>query len=163
MENGDIFTSEERVFGTDFDDPVAVRCPLGWSIQGGRSAEYILDNAVFNFTLVSAISDVEDFLGIERVGMEPRHYKCVTEEQNHPAKQTMKESVVQVLDDGTYKIRLPWRKSPQFAEQLRLCCQTLSDPREAVPEQTSRMGSILESDGRSTQPWSCSSCADFRI
>ena len=99
--------------GTYFDDPVAVRCPLGWYIQGGRSTEYILaTNAVVNFTQVSAISDIQDFLGIERVGMEPRHCKCVTEEEDHLATQTMKESVVQ-LDDGTYQIRLPWRKSPQ--------------------------------------------------
>ena len=113
VENGDILTSEERVLGTYVDDPVAVRCPLGWYIQGGRSTEYILaTNAVVNFTQVSAISDIQDFLGIERVGVEPRHCKCVTEEEDHLATQTMKESVVQ-LDDGTYQIRLPWRKSPQ--------------------------------------------------
>ena len=78
VENGDILTSEERVVGTDFDDPVAVRCP-GWYIQGGCSTEYILANAVVNFTPVSAISDVEDVLGTERVGMEPRHCTCATE------------------------------------------------------------------------------------
>ena len=164
VENGDILTSEERVLGTYFDDPVAVRCPLGWYIQGGRSTEYILaTNAVVNFTQVSAISDVQDFLGIERVGMEPRHCKCVTEEEDHLATQTMKESVVQL--DDLYLPDSPTMEeiTAKFAEQLRLCCQMLPVPGAAVPEQTSRMGSLLESDGRSTQPWSCSYCADFRI
>ena len=75
--------------------------PLGWYILGGRCAEDNRANAVVNFTQVSAISDVKYFVGIE-----PRHCKCVTEEQ------TMKESVGQ-QNDGTYQIRLPWRKSPQ--------------------------------------------------
>ena len=95
MENGDILTSEERVFGTDFHDPVAVRCMLGWYIQGGRCAEGNRAKAVVNFTQMSAISDVEYFVGIE-----PRYCKCVTEEQ------TMKESVGQ-QNNGTYQSRLP--------------------------------------------------------
>ena len=101
VENGDILTSEERVLGTDFHDPVAVRCMLGWYIQGGRCAEGNRAKAVVNFTQMSAISDVEYFVGIE-----PRYCKCVTEEQ------TMKESVGQ-QNNGTYQSRLPWRKSPQ--------------------------------------------------
>ena len=100
MENGDILTSEERVLGTDFHDPVAVRCPLGCYIQGGHCAEGNRANAVVNFTQMFAISDVEYFVGIE-----PRNCKCVTEEQ------TMTESVGQ-RNDGTYQIRLPLRKSP---------------------------------------------------
>ena len=95
-----------------FHDPVADRCPLGWSIQGGRCAEDNRANAVVNFTRVSAISDVDDFLGTERVAIEPIHYRCVNKEHHHLATQTMKESVVQ-LKDGTYQIRLPLRKSPQ--------------------------------------------------
>ena len=101
VENGDILTSEERVMGTDHHDPVAVRCPLGWCIQGGRCAADNRANAAVNFTQVSAISDVKYFVGIE-----PRHCKYVTEEQ------TMKESVGQ-RNDGAYQIRLPWRESPQ--------------------------------------------------
>ena len=101
VENGDILTSEERVLGTDFHDPVAVRCMLGWYIQGGRCAEGNRAKEVVNFTQMSAISDVEYFVGIE-----PRYCKCVTEEQ------TMKESVGQ-QNNGTYQSRLPWRKSPQ--------------------------------------------------
>ena len=148
VENGDMLTSEECVLGAAFRDPVAVRCPLLWYMQGGRCAEDILTNAVVIFKQVSAISDVEYCLGIERVSVEPRHCKCVTEERDRLATQTMKESVVQ-LNDGTYQICLSWRKS-------------LPHPAEAIPEQTSRMGSLLESDGRSTQPWSWSFCADFR-
>ena len=77
VENGDILTSEERVMGTDFHDPVAVRCPLGCYIQGGRCAEVNRANAVGNYTQVCAISDIEYFGGIE-----PRHciILCVTEE-----------------------------------------------------------------------------------
>ena len=101
VENGDILTSEERVLGTDHHYPVAVRCPLGWYIQGGRCAEDNRANAVVDFTQVSAISDVKYFVSIE-----PRHCKCKTEEQ------TMKESVGQ-RNDGTNQIRLPWRKLPQ--------------------------------------------------
>ena len=74
---------------------------LGWYIQGGRCAEGNRAKAVVNFTQMSAISDVEYFVGIE-----PRYCKCVTEEQ------TMKESVGQ-QNNGTYQSRLPWRKSPQ--------------------------------------------------
>ena len=73
VENGDILTPEERVLGTDFDDPVAVRCPVGWYIQGCRYAEGNRANVVVNFTQVSAISDIEYFIGIKHVGMEPRH------------------------------------------------------------------------------------------
>ena len=50
---------------------------------------------------MSANSDIECFVGIE-----PGHCKCVTEEQ------TMKECLGQ-RNDGTYQIRLSWRRSPQ--------------------------------------------------
>ena len=103
-------------------------------MQGGRCTEDILTDAVVIFKQVSATSDVEYCLGIERVSVEPRQCKCVTEERDRLAAQTMKESVVQ-LNDGTYQIGFSWRKS-------------LPDPAEAIPEQTSRMGSLLESDGR---------------
>ncbi|XP_014675991.1 PREDICTED: uncharacterized protein LOC106815968 [Priapulus caudatus] len=112
IENGDILTADERILGPTANDPVVVRCPLGWYVQGGHSSSEVLCNATVHFTQVTAISEIEDFLGIDRVGIEPRRCKCTMEDQDKIANDSMQQSVTR-LEDGTYQISLPWRKSPQ--------------------------------------------------
>jgi hypothetical protein len=77
-----------------------------WYVQGGYGSENVLTNAVTNFTLVFATSELEDFLGIEKLGIEPKHCKCAK-----AATETMQQSLT-MLESGAYQINLPWKKPP---------------------------------------------------
>ena len=112
VENSDLMTPDKHVFGPKPEDPIAARCPLGWYVQGGCNTDRPRCNALVNFTQVSALSEIEDFVGIERMGLEPKRCRCATEDQDKVATDSMQQSVTQ-LDDGTYQIGLPWKKSPQ--------------------------------------------------
>ncbi|XP_064643562.1 uncharacterized protein LOC135497661 [Lineus longissimus] len=112
VDNGDLLTPAEKISGPTENDPIAARCPLGWYVQGGSSpAGEIRTNAVTNFTLVTATSEIEDFLGIEHLGIAPKRCKCAVDEENRVATEKMQRSLT-VLDNGTYQISLPWKRPP---------------------------------------------------
>ncbi|XP_071509981.1 uncharacterized protein [Diadema antillarum] len=108
VDNTHLMVWEEYILGEKPDEPVAARCPLGWFIQGGRSGG---PTALLNYVNVSAIGPLEEFLGLETVALQPRRCKCSTEILNRGATKTMEQSVSQ-RQDGSYEVRLPWKKSP---------------------------------------------------
>ena len=110
VENGDILTPDEKIIGPE-EGPIAARCPLGWYIQGGSSQENLRINTALNFVQVSAAGELEDFLGIEKVGLEPKRCKCDLERENKRATETMRQSLSK-LEDGGYQISLPWKRPP---------------------------------------------------
>ena len=111
VENGDILVPYEHIVGPDDDGPIASRYALGWCVQGGRGSDGVTMNTAVNFTQVTAISEIEDFLGIERMGIEPKHCKCAEEKLNRNATNSMQQSIIR-LEDGAYQLGLPWRKPP---------------------------------------------------
>ncbi|XP_072170561.1 uncharacterized protein [Diadema setosum] len=108
VDNTHLMVWEEYILGEKPDEPVAARCPLGWFIQGGRSGG---PTALLNYVNVSAIGPLEEFLGLETAALQPRRCKCSTEILNRGATETMEQSVSQ-RQDGSYKVRLPWKNSP---------------------------------------------------
>ncbi|XP_064629280.1 uncharacterized protein LOC135488570 [Lineus longissimus] len=112
VENSDILATEERMSSNDANDPIAARCPLGWYVQGGRISNESLANAVVNFSLVSAVGELEDFLGVDCSGLEPRRCKCRAEDQDKLATESMEKSVTR-FENGKYQIGLPWVKSSE--------------------------------------------------
>jgi hypothetical protein len=97
---------DEKILGPAGEgDPIAARCLLGWYVQGGCGSENVLTNAVTNFTLVSATSELEDFLGIEK------RCKCAMDEENRADTETMQQSLT-MLESGAHQINLPWKKPP---------------------------------------------------
>ena len=99
---------EDYILGGKSDEPVAVRCSFGWFIQGGRSAS---SASLLNYVNVPAIGPIEEFIGLETVGLEPNRCKCSSNLLNKGATEAMQQSVTQ-LPDGSYEIQLPWKKSP---------------------------------------------------
>ncbi|XP_038063017.1 uncharacterized protein LOC119733704 [Patiria miniata] len=69
VDNTHLMIWEDYICGEKFDEPVAVRCPLGWFIQGGRSTS---SATLVNYVNVSAIGPLEEFLGLEAVGLDLR-------------------------------------------------------------------------------------------
>ncbi|XP_063962448.1 uncharacterized protein LOC135155912 [Lytechinus pictus] len=108
VDNTHLMIWEEYILGEKFDDPVAVRCPFGWFVQGGRSTS---STSLLNYINVSAIGPLEEFIGLETVGLEPKKCKCSSDVLDKEATEAMQRSVTQ-LSDGSYEVRLPWRKSP---------------------------------------------------
>ncbi len=98
--------------GAKSDEPVAVKCQFGWYIQGGRTSGDVKANAAINFIQMAAVSEIEEFLGIENAGLGPRPCKCISKTQDQLATERMEKSVTR-LDDGSYQIGLPWKKSPE--------------------------------------------------
>ena len=111
VDNTDLISPEESVSGTNTEDPIAARCPLGWYIQGGRTTNKPMSNALLNYVQICHAGELEEFLGIERMGLEPTHCKCAEDQRDKEATDLMQQSVTQ-LQDGTYRISLPWKKSP---------------------------------------------------
>ena len=111
IENADVLTSDQRVLGPSSKDPVAVKCPLGWYIQGGQRTNDVITNAIVHFIQVAATGEIEEFLAIERAGLEPKRCKCDMQAENNRATETMKQSLTK-LEDGAYQINLPWKKMP---------------------------------------------------
>ncbi|PIK54720.1 hypothetical protein BSL78_08366 [Apostichopus japonicus] len=99
---------QDYIYSGKSDEPIAVRCPFGWFIQGGRSAG---SATLSNYVNVSAIGPIEEFIGLETVGLEPKKCKCSSDLLNKGATEAMQQSVSQ-LSDGSYEIQLPWKKSP---------------------------------------------------
>nr|XP_054771582.1 uncharacterized protein LOC129279496 [Lytechinus pictus] len=108
VDNTNLMIWEEYVRGHKSQDHIAVRCPLGWYIQGGRFAGA---NPLLNYLNISATGPVEEFMGLETVGLEPRRCHCADEVLNKSATESMQKSVTQ-LPDGSYQIDLPWKKQP---------------------------------------------------
>nr|XP_054775061.1 uncharacterized protein LOC129283252 [Lytechinus pictus] len=106
VDNTHLMVWEEYIRGGRPDEPVAVRCPLGWFIQGGPSNTAPL----LNYVNVVASGSLEEFIGLETAGLEPRKCKCISDEKG--ATESMMKSVNQ-LPDGSYEIRLPWKRSPE--------------------------------------------------
>ncbi|XP_071799964.1 uncharacterized protein [Asterias amurensis] len=92
VDNTHLMIWEDYILGGKSNEPVAVRSPFGWFIQ--------------------AIGPIEEFIGLESVGLEPRRCKCSTDLLNECATKAMEQSVTQ-LPDGSYEIQLPWKKSPK--------------------------------------------------
>jgi hypothetical protein len=111
VETGDVLTPDEKILGPGEGDPIVARCLLGWYVQGGCGSENVLTNAVTNFTLVSATRELEYFLGIEKLGIEPKRCKCAIDEEKRAATETMQQSLT-MLESGAYQINLPWKKTP---------------------------------------------------
>lgn len=114
VENGDIFMSDEQLPGQSPHDPIGVKCPLGWYVQGGYDPDSnnLQGNAVIHYLNVVAVSELEEFLGLESSGLAAKPCKCYEEETNRNATISMQRSIKQ-LRDGTYEIGLPWTKSPE--------------------------------------------------
>ena len=100
---------EDYIQGERPEDPVAVKSPLGWFIQGGRSPS---STPLVNYVNVSAIGPLEEFIGLETAGLEPKKCKCTSEFLDRGAIEAMEQSVTQ-REDGSYEIQLPWKKSPE--------------------------------------------------
>ncbi|XP_064642828.1 uncharacterized protein LOC135497063 [Lineus longissimus] len=64
-----------------------------------------------NFTLITPSSELEEFLGIASSPLVPKYCRCAAEREDKHATEFMKDSLSQ-LNDGTYKVSLPWRKPP---------------------------------------------------
>lgn len=111
VENADILLPDRRIIGPNDGDPIAARCPLGWYIQGGCEQEDSHVNASLNFIQVTTAGELEDFLGLEKVGLEPKHCKCYIETENKRATESMRQSLTK-LDNGGYQVALPWKKPP---------------------------------------------------
>ena len=109
VDNTHLMIWEDYILGGKSNEPVAVRSPFGWFIQGGRSAS---STCLLNYVNVSAIGPIEEFIGLESVGLEPRRCKCSIDLLNEGATKAMEQSVTQ-LPDGSYEIQLPWKKSPE--------------------------------------------------
>ncbi|XP_064646219.1 uncharacterized protein LOC135499405 [Lineus longissimus] len=60
---------------------------------------------------LTATSELEEFLGIDKIGLQPKYCKCEAERENQHANENTKQSLTQ-LEDGTYQVSLPWRKLP---------------------------------------------------
>ncbi|XP_071950886.1 uncharacterized protein [Antedon mediterranea] len=107
VDNTHLMIWEEYLRGECINEPVAVKCPFGWFIQGGQ----LTTSALFNYVNVSAVGPMEDFLGIETMGLEPKKCKCSEHLTNRKATEAIDQSVKQ-LPNGTYEIRLPWKRAP---------------------------------------------------
>ncbi|XP_071948926.1 uncharacterized protein [Antedon mediterranea] len=107
VDNTHLMIWEEYLRGECINEPVAVKCPFGWFIQGGQ----LTTSALFNYVNVSAVGPMEDFLGIETMGLEPKKSKCSEHLTNRKATEAIDQSVKQ-LPNGTYEIRLPWKRAP---------------------------------------------------
>ncbi|XP_022111565.1 uncharacterized protein LOC110990769 [Acanthaster planci] len=108
VDNIHLMVWEDYICGENFDEPVAVRCPLGWFIQGGRSASSAM---LVNYVNVSATGPLEEFLALEAAGLEPKRCRCSADLIDKNATEAMQQSVFQ-LPDGSYENRLPWKKPP---------------------------------------------------
>lgn len=109
VDNTHLMVWEDYIQGRRPEDPVAVRSPLGWYIQGGRSPS---STPLVNYLNVSAIGPLEEFIGLETAGLEPKRCKCTSDFLDKGAIEAMEESVTQ-RQDGSYEIRLPWKRSPE--------------------------------------------------
>eukprot|EP00057_Strongylocentrotus_purpuratus_P005403 XP_003730892.1 PREDICTED: uncharacterized protein LOC100888831 [Strongylocentrotus purpuratus] len=109
VDNTHLMIWEEFIRGQRSDDPVAVRCPLGWFIQGGHSSS---TSRLSNYVNVSAIGPIEEFIGLETMGLEPKRCRCSSDLLDRNATEIMQQSMSQ-LPDGAYEVALPWRKSPE--------------------------------------------------
>ena len=109
VDNTHLMVWEDYIQGDKPEEPIAVKSPFGWFIQGGRATNH---TSSVNYVNVSAIGPVEDFLGLENAGLEPKRCKCASESLDRGAIKLMEESVVQ-HQDGSYEIQLPWKKSPE--------------------------------------------------
>ena len=109
VDNTHLMIWEEFIRGQRPDDPVAVRCPLGWYIQGGRSCG---TTPLLNYLNVSAIGPVEEFIGLETMGLEPKRCKCSSDLLDRNATDIMQQSMSQ-LPNGAYEVALPWKRSPE--------------------------------------------------
>ncbi|XP_063971215.1 uncharacterized protein LOC135157940 [Lytechinus pictus] len=107
VDNTHLMVWEEYIRGGSPDEPVAVRCPLGWFIQGGPSNTAPL----LNYVNVVASGSLEEFIGLETAGLEPRKCKCISDDEKGATESMMKS--VNQLPDGSYEIRLPWKRSPE--------------------------------------------------
>ena len=107
VDNSHLMVWEEFIRGSRSDDPVAIRCPLGWFIQGGQAAN---STPFINYINVTASGSLEEFLGLETAGLEPIRCKCLSDEEK-TATDSMHKSVTQ-LPDGSYEVHLPWKQSP---------------------------------------------------
>ena len=126
VDNTHLMVWEEYIRGERSDEPVAVRCPFGWFIQGGKSAG---STSLLNYVNVSAIGSLEEYIGLETAGLEPRRCQCTADLQEKSATVTMEESVTR-LADGSYQIGLPWKRSPddlpdnfQYAVKRQMCLE----------------------------------------
>ncbi|XP_072019604.1 uncharacterized protein [Amphiura filiformis] len=79
VDNTHLMVWDEYILGERFDEPIAVRCPLGWFVQGGRTNS---PSSLSNYVNVTAIGPIEDFIGLEKVGMEPKKCSCMTDSLN---------------------------------------------------------------------------------
>lgn len=93
---------EEYVRGDKSDEPVAVKCPFGWFVQGGRAVSTV---SLHNYLNISAVGSLEEYIGVETVGLEPRRCKCATYMLDRGGNEAMLESIIQLPDDS-YKIKL---------------------------------------------------------
>lgn len=88
------------------NDPIAVKCPFGWYIQGGQQLNA---TSMVNYIIINAIRPSEEFIGLKTVGFEPKYNKCSTQLLDDGAVQMMQDSVTEVAD-GSYDEQLPWKK-----------------------------------------------------
>ena len=109
VDNTHLMIWQDHILGEKTDEPVAVRCPFGWFIQGGRSP---CSTQMSNYINVSAIGPLEEFIGLETVGLQPRKCKCSSEISDRGATEAMQQSVRQ-QPDGSYEVQLPWKRSPE--------------------------------------------------
>ena len=108
VDNTYLMIWEEYVRGRNSQDPIAVRCPLGWFIQGGR---FPGRNPILNYLNIAATGPLEELIGLETAGLEPRRCHCSEEALNKSATELMQKSVIQ-LPEGEYQVALPWKKAP---------------------------------------------------
>ncbi|KAJ8032361.1 hypothetical protein HOLleu_25872 [Holothuria leucospilota] len=108
VDNSHLMVWQEYILGEISDEPIAVKCPFGWFVQGGKTMSL---SSHANFVNVTASGPLEEFIGLDTVGLEPKRCKCSSDFLNKTATELMQKSVTQ-LPDGSYEIQLPWKKSP---------------------------------------------------
>ncbi|XP_011670916.2 uncharacterized protein LOC100893156 [Strongylocentrotus purpuratus] len=107
VDNTHLMVWEQYIRGSRPDEPVVVKCPLGWFVQGGPAANAA---PLLNYVSVAASGSLEEFIGLETAGLEPRKCKCFSDDEKET--ESMQKSVTQ-LPDGSYEVRLPWKRSPE--------------------------------------------------
>ena len=114
VDSGDVLTPSDRVLGPSGKEPLAARGPLGWYVQGGHGLHDVSTCntcTTVNFNKIAAVSELEEFLGIENSVLKPKNCVCAQERENRQATEKMQRSL-KLSEDGVYEITLPWKKPP---------------------------------------------------
>ncbi|XP_074608716.1 uncharacterized protein LOC141863136 [Acropora palmata] len=110
---------EERRGGKG--EPYAIRTPLGWALIGPMTnvqddlrhptVNFVRSTEVMKDTQDLLMQQIERFWATETIGVETESKACMSLEDKK-ALRNMEQSVK--LQDGHYKVALPWREFPPF-------------------------------------------------